>query len=47
MTLFGAGVTPRHRRARGAGLEYLALSPLDDDLGQFDLWESEILRHFR
>jgi len=30
-----------------AGLQYLALSPLDYDLAQLDLWEAEILRHFR
>ena len=30
-----------------AGLEYLMLSPLDYDLDQLDLWEEEILCHFR
>lgn len=30
-----------------AGLEYLMLSPLGYDLDQLDLWEEEILRHFR
>jgi alkanesulfonate monooxygenase SsuD/methylene tetrahydromethanopterin reductase-like flavin-dependent oxidoreductase (luciferase family) len=44
--------TPRRIRARiaelrEAGLEYLVLSPLDYDLAQFDLWEEEIIRHFR
>jgi len=44
--------TPAQIRARiaelaGAGLEYLMLSPLDYDLEQLDLWEEEILRHFR
>jgi alkanesulfonate monooxygenase SsuD/methylene tetrahydromethanopterin reductase-like flavin-dependent oxidoreductase (luciferase family) len=44
--------TPARIRARiaelaAAGLEYLVLSPLDYDLGQLDLWEEEILRHFR
>jgi probable F420-dependent oxidoreductase len=44
--------TPADMRAhiRGgaeAGLEYLVLSPLDYDLDQLDLWEEEILRHFR
>jgi probable F420-dependent oxidoreductase len=44
--------TPSQIRARiaemrDAGLEYLALSPLDYDLEQLDLWEEEILRHFR
>jgi probable F420-dependent oxidoreductase len=47
--LFG---TPAQIRARiaelaAAGLEYLVLSPLDYDTGQLDLWEAEILRHFR
>jgi len=44
--------TPRHIRARiaelrDAGLEYLVLSPLDYELDQLDLWEGEIVRHFR
>ena len=44
--------TPRHIRERiaemaAAGLEYLVLSPLDYDLDQLDLWEEEIIRHFR
>jgi len=44
--------TPAQVRARiaelaDAGLEYLMLSPLDYDLGQLELWESELLRHFR
>ena len=44
--------TPSQIRARitelaDAGLEYLALSPLDYDLSQLDLWEEDILRHFR
>jgi alkanesulfonate monooxygenase len=44
--------SPRSIRARiaelaEAGLEYLVLSPLDYDLGQLDLLEAEILRHFR
>jgi hypothetical protein len=30
-----------------AGLEYAALSPLDYDVEQLDLWEAEIIRHFR
>jgi probable F420-dependent oxidoreductase len=30
-----------------AGMEYLVLSPLDYDLEQLDLWEEEIIRHFR
>jgi hypothetical protein len=29
-----------------AGLEYAALSPLDYDLDQLDLWEEEVIRHF-
>lgn len=44
--------SPRSVRARiaelaAAGMEYLVLSPLDYDLEQLDLWEEEILRHFR
>ncbi|MBV8492085.1 MAG: hypothetical protein JO162_01245, partial [Alphaproteobacteria bacterium] len=44
--------TPAQIRARltemaEAGLEYAALSPLDYDLEQLDLWEEEIIRHFR
>ena len=44
--------TPAQIRARiaeltGAGLEYLALSPLDYDVEQLELWEEEIIRHFR
>jgi probable F420-dependent oxidoreductase len=44
--------SPRHIRERiaelaAAGLEYLVLTPLDYDLDQLDLWEEEILRHFR
>jgi alkanesulfonate monooxygenase SsuD/methylene tetrahydromethanopterin reductase-like flavin-dependent oxidoreductase (luciferase family) len=30
-----------------AGLEYLMLSPLGFDIEQLDLWEAELLRHFR
>jgi probable F420-dependent oxidoreductase len=30
-----------------AGLDYAALSPLDYDLDQLDLWEEEVVRHFR
>ena len=32
---------------RDAGLEYLVLSPLDYDLDQLELWEKEVLTHFR
>ena len=44
--------SPRHIRERiaelaAAGLEYLVLTPLDYDLEQLDLWEEEIIRHFR
>ncbi|HVC55888.1 MAG TPA: TIGR03619 family F420-dependent LLM class oxidoreductase [Stellaceae bacterium] len=44
--------SPRRMRARiaelrDAGLEYLVLAPLDYDLEQLDLWEEEIIRHFR
>jgi probable F420-dependent oxidoreductase len=43
--------TPAQIRARlkemgEAGLEYAALSPLDYDVEQLDLWEEEIVRHF-
>ncbi len=44
--------SPRTIRARiaelaEAGMEYLVLSPPDYDLEQLDLWDEEILRHFR
>jgi probable F420-dependent oxidoreductase len=44
--------TPAQIRARlaelaEAGLEYLVLSPLDYQPEQLDLWEEEIIRHFR
>jgi probable F420-dependent oxidoreductase len=44
--------TPKQIRARiselaDAGLEHLALGALDFDVSQLDLWEEEILRHFR
>jgi probable F420-dependent oxidoreductase len=44
--------TPAQIRGRigelaDAGLRHLALSPLDYDPSQLDLWEEEILRHFR
>jgi probable F420-dependent oxidoreductase len=44
--------SPRRMRGRiaelrDAGLEYLVLAPLDYDLDQLDLWEAEILPHFR
>jgi len=44
--------TPAQIRGRiselaDAGLQHLALSPLDLDPSQLDLWEEEILRHFR
>jgi alkanesulfonate monooxygenase SsuD/methylene tetrahydromethanopterin reductase-like flavin-dependent oxidoreductase (luciferase family) len=47
--LLGTPVRMRERVAElaDAGLEYLVLSPLDYDLDQLDLWEEEILRHFR
>lgn len=43
--------TPAQIRTRigelaAAGLEYLVLSPVDYDLGQLDLWQEEIVRHF-
>lgn len=40
-------VRERIRALAAAGLEYLVLSPLDYDLEQLDLYESEIIRHFR
>jgi probable F420-dependent oxidoreductase len=47
--LLGTPAQMRERIAElaDAGLEYLVLSPLDYDLEQLDLWEEEILRHFR
>jgi probable F420-dependent oxidoreductase len=44
--------SPSRIRARiaelaDAGMEYLVLSPLDYQVDQLDLWEQEILRHFR
>jgi alkanesulfonate monooxygenase SsuD/methylene tetrahydromethanopterin reductase-like flavin-dependent oxidoreductase (luciferase family) len=42
-----AQVRDRIAELAGAGLEYLMLAPLDYDLEQLDLWEEEILRHFR
>ncbi|MBI3825928.1 MAG: TIGR03619 family F420-dependent LLM class oxidoreductase [Candidatus Rokubacteria bacterium] len=43
--------SPRRIRERiaelaAAGLEYLVLSPLDDDPDQLALWQDEIVRHF-
>ena len=48
-TLLGTPARIRDRIAElaAAGLEYLMLSPLDYDLEQLDLWEEEIVRHFR
>jgi probable F420-dependent oxidoreductase len=47
--LLGAPAQMRERIAElaEAGLEYLVLSPLDYEPGQLELWEAEILRHFR
>jgi alkanesulfonate monooxygenase SsuD/methylene tetrahydromethanopterin reductase-like flavin-dependent oxidoreductase (luciferase family) len=47
--LMGTGPQMRTRIAElaDAGLEYLVLSPLDYDLEQLELWEEELLRHFR
>lgn len=44
--------SPRRMRARiaelrDAGLEFLMLGPLDYDIEQLELWEDEIVRHFR
>ncbi|MGE5269831.1 MAG: TIGR03619 family F420-dependent LLM class oxidoreductase [Thiohalocapsa sp.] len=50
-TCYFLGTPARIRRRiaelRDAGLEYLVLAPLDYDLAQLDLWDEEILRHFR
>jgi hypothetical protein len=43
----GAEMRTRIARLADAGLEYRVLSPLDYDLQQLDLWEEELLRHFR
>ncbi|HEX5319506.1 MAG TPA: TIGR03619 family F420-dependent LLM class oxidoreductase [Stellaceae bacterium] len=47
--LMGTAADMRGRIAElaAAGLEYLVLSPLDYELEQLDLWEAELLRHFR
>jgi probable F420-dependent oxidoreductase len=42
-----AQIRARLREMSDAGLEYAALSPLDYDVEQLDLWEEEIIRHFR
>jgi alkanesulfonate monooxygenase SsuD/methylene tetrahydromethanopterin reductase-like flavin-dependent oxidoreductase (luciferase family) len=42
-----ARIRSRLRAMADAGLEYAALSPLDYDPEQLDLWEEEIIRHFR
>lgn len=42
-----ARIRQRIANLQSAGLEYLVLSPLDYDLEQLDLWEEEVLRHFR
>jgi probable F420-dependent oxidoreductase len=42
-----ARIRARIAELRDAGLEYLVLTPLDYDLEQLDLWDEEILRHFR
>jgi probable F420-dependent oxidoreductase len=42
-----AQIRARLKEMRDAGLEYAALSPLDYDVEQLDLWEEEIVRHFR
>jgi len=44
--------SPARIRARiselaAAGMEYLVLSPVTYDLTQLEIWESEIIRHFR
>ena len=47
--LLGSPARIRERIAELAdtGLEYLVLSPLSYDREQLDIWESEIIRHFR
>ena len=47
--LLGSPARIRERIAElaDAGLEYLVLSPLSYDLGQLEIWEQEIIRHFR
>jgi probable F420-dependent oxidoreductase len=47
--LLGSPASIRERIAElaDAGMEYLVLSPVTYDLAQLDLWESEIIRHFR
>ena len=42
-----ARIRARISELRDAGLEYLVLSPLDYDLDQLELWDEEVLRHFR
>jgi hypothetical protein len=42
-----AQIRARLTEMRDAGLEYAALSPLDYDLEQLDLWEEEVIGHFR
>jgi alkanesulfonate monooxygenase SsuD/methylene tetrahydromethanopterin reductase-like flavin-dependent oxidoreductase (luciferase family) len=42
-----AQIRDRIAELAAAGLEYLMLSPLGYELEQLDLWEAEILRHFR
>jgi len=42
-----AQICARLKAMADAGLEYAALSPLDYDLEQLDLWEEEVIRHFR
>lgn len=44
--------TPRRIRdriaeLRNAGLEFLVLTPLEYDVEQLDLWQEEVVRHFR
>ena len=42
-----ARIRERIEELKAAGLEYLVLSPLDYDLDQLEIWEQEIIRHFR
>ena len=42
-----ARIRDRIAELADAGMEYLVLSPLSYDREQLDIWESEIIRHFR
>lgn len=42
-----ARIRERIAELAAAGMEYLVLSPMNYDLVQLELWETEIIRHFR